>query len=100
VKIDNSIKKLGDIAPGDSRLRPQHGADKPGKNATLVDSVQLSAASLRVPLPLDGLVSRGVFDAEKVEEIKLAIAEGRLEVDPQKIADGLLAAIQDLLRAR
>jgi negative regulator of flagellin synthesis FlgM len=100
MKVDNSIKKPGDLPVGESRLRRQQGAEKARKNDTSVDSVQLSTASLQLPSPSNGLGSGGVFDAERVEAIKLAMAEGRLEVSPEKIADGLLSAVSDFLKLR
>ncbi|MEO5655184.1 MAG: flagellar biosynthesis anti-sigma factor FlgM [Nitrosospira sp.] len=38
-----------------------------------------------------------VFDAVKVEEIKRAISEGRFTVNPDKVADGLLDTVRDLI---
>jgi negative regulator of flagellin synthesis FlgM len=38
-----------------------------------------------------------VFDAAKVGEIKSAIASGQFRVDSEKVADGLLATVKDLL---
>ena len=37
------------------------------------------------------------FDAAKVEEIKAAIAEGRFKINPEAIADGLIAMARDLI---
>lgn len=36
------------------------------------------------------------IDSAKVEEIRQAIAEGRLRMDPSRIADGLLATLREL----
>jgi negative regulator of flagellin synthesis FlgM len=44
--------------------------------------------------------SSAVFEAKKVEEIKLAISEGRFQVNSEKVADGLLETVKDLLSAR
>lgn len=37
------------------------------------------------------------IDTARVEELRLAISEGRLEIDADKIADGLIASVQDIL---
>ena len=39
----------------------------------------------------------GDIDTARVEELRLAISEGRLEIDADKIADGLIASVQDIL---
>lgn len=40
-----------------------------------------------------------VYDAKKVEAIKLAIKNGEFNVDTEKVADGLINAVKDLLHA-
>lgn len=37
------------------------------------------------------------IDAARVAEVRDAIREGRLEINPERIADGLIASVQDLL---
>ncbi|AOY95733.1 flagellar biosynthesis anti-sigma factor FlgM [Cupriavidus sp. USMAA2-4] len=36
------------------------------------------------------------IDTARVEEIRQAIVEGRIKIDPSKIADGLLATLREL----
>ncbi len=99
MKIDNSIRTLNDSSLGDSRLRLQSVAGRVRGGGNNSDSVELSAASIHLQSPADNLASSGVFDSEKVREIKIAMAQGSLEVDPGRIADGLLSMVQDLLQA-
>lgn len=40
------------------------------------------------------------FDAEKVAEIKAAIAEGRFTVNADAVADSLISTVQDLIKSR
>ena len=100
MKVDNSIKKLGESPIGELRARPRNGVEKARSTGVESDSVQLSTVSARLQAPDGQIAGGGVFDANTVEEIKLAIAEGRFEVNPEKIADGLMATVKDLLQAR
>jgi negative regulator of flagellin synthesis FlgM len=38
-----------------------------------------------------------VVDVARVAEIKQAIAEGRFQIQPERIADGLLASVREML---
>jgi len=102
VKIDDSVKKNSSLGVGTTPARSGKAADKgpvgatTGPSATQGDSVHLSTK-------LEGLAASGgnaVFDAKKVEEIKAAIAEGRFQVNPEKVADGLLDTVTDLIHSR
>ncbi|ALM54261.1 flagellar biosynthesis anti-sigma factor FlgM [Halomonas huangheensis] len=41
--------------------------------------------------------SRQDIDVERVAEIRDAIREGRLDINPERIADGLIDSVRDLL---
>lgn len=97
MKIDDSIKKAAGLSVGTTQARPSKGAEKAGVDKTASDSVHLSS-QLQA---LEGQVANSsVFDANKVEQIKAAISEGRFQVDPEKVANGLLDTVHDLLHAR
>ncbi len=100
MKIDSSLKKTGGVGVESTQARPGKGADKAGGVSPAPaesDSVHLSSQAQSLT-QLAG--SGGVFDAQKVEEIKSAIAEGRFQVDPEKVANGLLDTVSDLIRTR
>ena len=41
-----------------------------------------------------------MFDAEKVAAIKSAIADGQFKVSSEKVADGLIESVKDLLNTK
>lgn len=99
MKIDDSVKKTTGLSVGAPQTRAGKGAEKAAGTAptpTQSDSVHLSS-KLQSLAQSSG---NGVFDVKKVEEIKAAIAEGRFQVDPEKVANGLLDTVSDLIRAR
>lgn len=89
MKIDNQGKPLAppQLRSNDNRT----GATNKATEASLQqDSVQLSSAAG---------VSQGesTFDADKVAAIRQAISEGRFQVKPEAIADGLIDSVKALL---
>ena len=99
MKIDDSVKKTTGLGVGTTQARAGKGADKAAgtpATPTQSDSVHLSS-KLQSMAQASG---NGVFDLNKVEEIKAAIAEGRFQVDPEKVANGLLDTVSDLIRTR
>lgn len=65
-------------------------APSPGKN-----SVDLSAAARHLFSLQDGAAD---IDEKRVEQIRAAIASGELQIDPARIADGILASARELLK--
>ena len=98
MKIDQSIK-TGLTGETRSDARPAKPAAAPATTNAGVD-VQLSplAAQLQI-LTQEVASSPDVFDANQVAQIKQAISEGRFEVNPEVIADRLIATAQELLQA-
>lgn len=99
MKIDDPLKKTGGVNIGATQTRPGKSADKTGavsKAPAQSDSVHLSSTAQS----LAQTGSNAVFDAKKVEEIKAAIADGTFKVDPEKVANGLLDTVNDLLHTR
>ncbi|WP_432261712.1 flagellar biosynthesis anti-sigma factor FlgM [Cupriavidus sp. TMH.W2] len=97
MKINHSTSSR----PADAAARPQAApaasADTAAPAAGLSVSplaAQVRDISARLVQPTDDDI-----DTAKVEEIRQAIAEGKIRIDPGKIADGLLATLRELGQA-
>lgn len=103
MKIDNSIKSstsvgVKETAPRASKAGASGTAAAPQKNAGTQDNVRLTALSSQLQAMESSMGNVPVVNAERVEAIKLAISEGRFKVNPEIIADRLLATVKDLVQ--
>lgn len=64
------------------------------------ENVTLSPMAAQLQSLEATLASENVFDAEKVAAIKSAIAEGQFKVSSEKVADGLIESVKDLLNTK
>ncbi|CAG9181289.1 hypothetical protein LMG32289_04792 [Cupriavidus pampae] len=97
VKINQSTStRPADNAAGDA-ARPAAAGATPQDPAALT-GVRVSPLAAHVREIANRLVNDtdDDIDTAKVEEIRQAIAEGRIKIDPSKIADGLLASLREL----
>jgi len=97
VKIDDSLKKAAGLSVNTTSTRAGKSAEKAGAAQPASDNVHLSPQVQALAAQASGT---GVFDAKKVEEIKTAIANGTFQVDPEKVANGLLDTVSDLIHSR
>ncbi|PPC82631.1 MAG: flagellar biosynthesis anti-sigma factor FlgM [Methylotenera sp.] len=63
-------------------------------------NVTLSPLSAKLQTLETKVKASNVFDAEKVDAIKSAIAGGQFSVSSEKVADGLIETVKDLLTSR
>jgi negative regulator of flagellin synthesis FlgM len=101
VKINDTLKSTTGLpAPASTNTSTARGADKAAEAApAATENVRLSPQGQALAASaVSG--SGAVFDTKKVERIKLAIADGQFQVNSEKVADGLLDTVKDLLHSR
>ncbi len=98
MKINDNLKSPG-LPATNTPATSAKGTDKAATaTPAATDSVRLSSQGQALASSVGG--SNGVFDTKKVERIKSAIADGQFKVNSEKVADGLLETVRDLLHSR
>jgi negative regulator of flagellin synthesis FlgM len=94
MKIDNSAKIISTVpSPAGSRsqsVRPAATGAKATSSAG--QSATVIAAGLHAAVGAEP-----AFDAQKVAEIRQAISEGRFLINPERVADGLINSVREML---
>ena len=101
MKINDTLKSNPGLQPTTTQTSNARGADKAASTAPTAaqtDSVRLSSQGQAMANAVGG--NNQVFDTKKVERIKMAIADGQFQVNSEKVADGLLDTVRDLLNSR
>jgi negative regulator of flagellin synthesis FlgM len=98
VKINDPFQSTPGLPGANAPAAGAKGADKAvAPNPAQSDNVRLSPQGQALASAAGGAA---VFDTKKVERIKLAIADGQFQVNSDKVADGLLETVRDLLHSR
>ncbi|MEB0138790.1 MULTISPECIES: flagellar biosynthesis anti-sigma factor FlgM [unclassified Undibacterium] len=100
MKIDDTLNKTTTLPVSPPPVRTDKAPERVATAPTPSINVQISPLSTQLQAMQSTQASSAVFASKKVEEIKLAISEGRFQVNSEKVADGLLESVKDLLNAR
>ncbi len=95
MKIDNSAKTIG---PGSNSAGPRVGGVRPPAADVKASGPATGQATTVVSMGLHSVGdSEPAFNSQKVAEIRQAISEGRFQINPERIADGLLSSVREML---
>lgn len=97
--------KINDALQQAVTLNNEKTENKPAPRASETKAVGTvkTNSCLRLAAQLQSIAAAGaneqVYDADKVNAIKSAISSGQFRVDSEKVADGLINTVKDLLSA-
>ena len=97
MKIDNSVKATGSLPSNDGRTRSAKESPKAESSNAGSERVELSSLSSRMLQMEEAISNTPVVDSAKVDEIKQAMSEGRFKVNTEKVADGLIESVRQML---
>ncbi|WP_374260863.1 flagellar biosynthesis anti-sigma factor FlgM [Zoogloea sp.] len=100
MKIDNSVKATGNLPSGEARTRSAKETPKAQGASGGSERVELSSLSARLQQAEEAIANTPVVDSAKVDEIKQAMSQGRFKVDTDKVADGLIDSVRQMLTAQ
>jgi len=99
VKIDNSLKSVVSTATSSGTARSGNGATT-ASSGSGGESVQVSSLASQMQAIDAGMANTPIVDAKHVAAIRQAIADGLFKVNPDVVADHLLATARELLQSR
>lgn len=95
MKIDSGVKSVGTSVAAN---RPANGANvQRAPEAASAARVDISSLSARLQVVTAELSGETPVDSTRINEIKQAIVEGRFTMSPERIADGLLQSVREML---
>lgn len=103
MKIDASVKSptssgVKETSPRASKAGTGVPTAAPQGKSGSQDNVRITALSSQLQALESSMDNVPVVDSARVEAIKQAISEGRFKINPEAIADSLLATVNDLMQ--
>lgn len=96
MKIDSSAGK-NIASAAEPRPRTSGAAAAGAQVASSSEKVELSSMSSSLQKADAAISETPVVDSKRVAEIKQAIADGRFKVNTDRIADGLINSVREML---
>lgn len=97
MKIDGTLKPASPAPAGEARARPRSGTSSGSVDE---GKVELSSLSSSLNKAEAAMASTPTIDRSRVDEIRQAISEGRFKIDANRIADGLIESVRQMLDAQ
>ena len=97
MKIQDSVPKVVSLSAEKIDHNSAKKTDSSKAEAQASQNVTLSPLSAQLQSLEAKVSTENVFDAKKVDAIKSAIAGGQFKVDSEKVADGLINTVKDLI---
>jgi len=98
MKIENSGKPVATSPANEARNRASVSSQNAWTTvAAASDKVELSSLSSSLQKAEAAMAETPAIDQKKVDEIRQAIADGRFKVDANRVADGLIASVREML---
>lgn len=101
MKINEALKSVGslntDKLEANEKKSAKANVATTQAEAKSGESVTLSPLAEKIKTLETKVAASNVFDSNKVESIKSAISNGTFKVDTEKVADGLMQTVKDLI---
>lgn len=96
MKIDSSTRTTPLAGTATAPSRSSKATPQGARGSAGQDNVDISSVSTQIHAIESSIAEASGFDAAKVEEIKLAISEGRFHINADLIADKLITSAREL----
>lgn len=96
MKIEGTNKGVSSPLAGENRAKPASPAPQ-GSGAGQSGTVELSPLSSSLAKAEAAAAATPMVDQARVDEIRQAISDGRFKMDANRIADGLLDSVREML---